>query len=725
MKQLLFIAAIYGLSMVQLPAQDLSYFSKSMITKGDKEYEKFAYHSAVDYYLKGYQRDSTDQMLKQKIADCYRLLNDQSNAAIWYEKVLQDNSSESSNYLYYAQALESNQDYEQSKHWYERYEKVVPEESRVNNKIAGIGNVSDFLSDSGYYEVTAVKINSDATDFSATYYDKGIVFVSGRNKSPIVQKLFNWDKSSYLDLFYARINSEAFLSSPKQFNRRINTRYHEGPLAFYNNDSSVVFTRNNFYEGKEERSSDDINKLKLYFAKNDDGEWTDIQPFEYNDNEYSMGHPTIDETGTYMIFASDMPGTLGGTDLWATQFTESGWTYPKNLGPEINTEGNEMFPYLIDGTLYFASNGHPGLGGLDIYRTPYSEEEGKSEVINMGAPVNSSKDDFGYITKDEGRSGYFSSNRGHELYDDLYYFSFDKPRITEIKGLVELKSDLSPIERAKVSLIDMNSGDTIQQAETDRKGRFYFQVPWDRRLKLVASKPHHQTINIPEISTYSHHKEEAIILMDRLELVAKVIAVDDVTKKLIHKPQIIVLDPQTGLSLTPREIDVDTFEYIIEPKLTYDVAGAKRNYFTDHVDRYSGENQYGEVFWVVPLGEIELDKAIELEKIYYDLNKANIRPDAAVELDKLVKILKENPTIKIELSSHTDSRGSDPYNKRLSQRRAESAVAYIIKNGISSGRIVAKGYGEEKLVNKCKNGVPCSKDEHQRNRRTEFKVTEY
>ena len=725
MKRLLIIIACQ-LFIGLLHAQDVSYFSKSFLEKGDKEFKKYAYQSAVEFYLKGYKRDSASNYLKQQIADCYRLLNDQNEAEKWYAKLVTGSKTEPNNMLYYAQALESNRKYKKSKSWYEKYEQYEPDETRVEKKLNGLSRVEDFLSDSSYYEIEPVRINSKTTDFSPAYYNDGIVFVSARNKSAIIKKSFNWDRSQYLDLFYAKIEEDEFLAVPKQFNRRINTRYHEGPLAFYNEEKQVVFTRNNFYEGKEQRSKDDINKLKMYFAKNDNGSWTDIKPFAYNDNEYSVGHPTINEAGDYLIFASDRPGSLGGTDLWVSKLENGKWSAPKNLGPKINTEGNEMFPFMKNDKLYFSSNGHSGLGGLDVYEVSFTEEKGMiGEINNLGAPLNSSKDDFGYITKNDGQSGYFSSNRDHELYDDLYHFNFNKPRVIEINGLVELKKDFSPIEEASVYLVDEMTNDTIQSATSDRKGRFSFEVPWDRKFKIVAKKKHFNTINIPVLSTFEHQKGEAIILMERLELIAKVIAIDNVTKELIPKPHIIVLDPRTGHSITPKEIDVDTFEYVIDPKLTYDVAGAKRQYFTEHTDQYSGDDPYGQLFWVVPLGEIELDKAIALEKIYYDLDKSNIRPDAAIELDKLVKILKENPEIKIELSSHTDSRGSDPYNKSLSQRRAESAVAYIIKQGISASRMVAKGYGEEKLVNECSNGVKCSKEKHQRNRRTEFKVTEY
>ena len=723
MKKVYFILLV--LCVWNSKAQNVSYLGKPLETKGDYEYTKFAYQSALEYYKRALEINEGEPLLFQKIANCYRLLNDQTNAEGWYKQVIQAGSNDYNNYLYYAQALESNQKYDDAKIWYEKYQEQAPFEERIDKKLAGLEKVKRFFGDSGYYEITPVRVNSRTPDFSSTFYKNGIVFVSGRNKSPVVQKVFTWDNSSYLDLFYAEITEDEHLERPRQFNRRLNTRYHEGPLAFYQNETKVIFTRNNYYEGKEGRSSDDINKLKLYFAENNDGNWTNIEEFQYNDNEYSVGHPTISEDGDLLIFASDMIGSKGGTDLWMTKRKGNSWTAPENLGPKVNTEGNEMFPYMKNGILYFSSNGHEGLGGLDVYRASFDLKNEVGEAVNLGAPLNSSKDDFGYITNDDGASGYFSSNRTYELYDNLYHFSFDKPRITEIAGLVELKKDFSPIELANVYLIDSLTSDTLQLVKTDRKGRFQFEAEYDKNYIISAKKDHFSTVNIPVVNTYSHQKKEAIVLMERLELVAKVIAIDKVTKELIPKPHIIVLNPLHGNSLTPTRIDVDTFEYVIQPNITYVVGGAKRYYFTEHVDHFSGNEKYGEVFWIVPLGEIELDKAIELEKIYYDLNKANIRPDATVELNKLVTILQENPDIKIELSSHTDSRGSDAYNKALSQRRAESAVAYIIDQGISAARITARGYGEERLVNDCSNGVDCSKNEHQRNRRTEFKVTDY
>lgn len=707
-------------------AQKIANLGKDLIEKGDKEFQKFAYGRALEYYKESHKEDSSNSNIYLKVADSYRLLNDQFNAENWYKRYIDKSKSiDAIVYYRYARALESNKKYEESKLWYEKYGSLNPTDERVERKLKGLNQISTYYRDSGYYQITPIRVNSKAQDFSPTYYKEGLVFVSGRKSRTIIKGVFNWDNSSYLDLYYSEVDEDEHMKEPSKFNRRVNTKYHEGPLAFYDDDQKVIFTRNNYNKGKEGRSSDDINKLKMYFSESVDGAWTNIKPFKYNDKEYSVGHPTISKDGQRLIFASDMPGSLGGTDLWYCYQTQLGWSEPKNLGVDINTSGNEMFPYWNEDKLYFSSDGYEGLGGLDVYEVNYDGINTKGRVRNLGSPLNSSKDDFGYVSKDKGQSGYFSSNRLHELYDDIYHFKYTKPQKVFVRGLVEDEKDLSVISPANIYLLDEITGDTIKAVVNDRKGRFEFELDWDRNYKIIAAKKDYELIKAPSVSTFDHNDEEVIVLMRKIELLACVIAVDETTGLMIPKPHIIVLHPEEGHSLVPVDIDVDTSVFIIKPNITYDVAGAKRQYFTKHVDRFSGTKENGTVFWVVPLGEIELDKAIKLDNIYYDLNKWDIRPDAATELDKLVETLKSNPTVKIELSSHTDSRGKDEYNKWLSQKRAESAVQYLVKQGISNERLVAKGYGEEKIINRCANDIKCSKVEHQENRRTEFKVTSY
>ncbi|MFT7033283.1 MAG: outer membrane protein OmpA-like peptidoglycan-associated protein [Cyclobacteriaceae bacterium] len=700
--------------------------------RGDKHFYNFAYSTALDYYLDALEKDST-QVLKLKVAECYKMLNDFLKADDWYHKGLTEHGAEvDPKYkLHYAQALSTEQRYDEAKEWFEEYQKDVGSDSRSGKKIEGLNDMGRFFKDSVYYNIKQVSINSVGLDFSPMWYDEGILFVSSRTDKPFSKTVFNWDQSSYLDVYYAKSQENGDLESPSIFHKKVNTKYHEGPLSFYNDQKNVVFTRNNYFKGKAKKSSDGITKLKLYFAdrkkndKGDEDDWVNIRPFEYNDDEYSVGHPSITNDGEKMFFSSDMPGGFGGTDIYVTYLKNGEWGQPKNLGKTINTEGMEVFPYLNGDYLYFSSDGHGGLGGLDLYRATLLNDEAV-EFKNLGHPMSSSFDDFSLIINEDDHYGYFSTNRDDTVYDNIYYFVYDKPGDIFVRGTVVDNRDESIVPESKVKLMDVD-GNVLKDTLSDQNGAFEFRLSYRRHYKLNAAKLGYKTINTDSIYTAKANDiiEDRILRIEPREVLVSIVAVDKDTRDVISGAAITCLDlaMNTGVNLKP---NVNAFEFITNLGKKYEMSGSKAGYFANSIQKTIGYDERSDVLrFEIPLEKIVLDKAIELENIYYDLDKSFIRADAAVELDKLVKILVDNPTIKIELGSHTDSRGSDNYNQRLSQRRATSAVEYIVKNGIDKGRIVAKGYGETALVNKCSNGVQCSKEEHQRNRRTEFKVTSY
>lgn len=701
--------------------------------RGDKHFYNFAYSTALDYYKDALEKDST-QVLKLKIAECYKMLNDFLNADDWYHKGLTEHGAQvDPKYkLHFAQALSTEQKYDEAREWYEEYKKDVGSDSRAEKKLEGLNNMGRFYKDSVYYNIKQVSTNSVGLDFSPMWYDEGILFVSSRTDKPFSKTVFNWDQSSYLDLYYARAKPDGDLESPNIFHKKVNTKYHEGPLSFYNDQKNVVFTRNNYFKGRAKKSSDGITKLKLYFAdrmKNAKGnadDWVNIRPFKYNDDEYSIGHPSITNNGKKMFFSSDMPGGFGGTDIYVTYLKNGEWGTPKNLGQTINTEGMEVFPYLNGDYLYFSSDGHGGLGGLDLYRATLENEEAV-EFKNLGHPMSSSFDDFSLIITDDDHYGYFSTNRDDTVYDNIYYFIYDKPGDIFVRGTVINNHDSTTVAESTVKLMDVD-GKVLKDTLSDTNGDFEFRLAYKRHYKLNAGKLGYVTINTDSIYTAKANViiEDRILRIEPPHFVVSIMTIDKVTKEPIPNAKIHCLDleNQDLVDLDPRE--TIHHEFTTTPGNDYKMTGFKIGYFSNSIEaNIPYDHEYDTLFYKIPMEKIVIDKAIELENIYYDLDKSFIRADAAVELDKLVKILVDNPTIKIELGSHTDSRGSDSYNQSLSQRRATAAVEYIVKTGIDKGRIVAKGYGETALVNKCSNGVECSKEEHQRNRRTEFKVTSY
>ncbi|MEQ9285954.1 MAG: OmpA family protein [Cyclobacteriaceae bacterium] len=701
--------------------------------RGDKHFYNFAYSTALDYYKDALEKDST-QILKLKIAECYKMLNDYLNADDWYHKGLSEHGADvDPKYkLHFAQALSTEQKYDEAKEWYEEYKRDMGSDSRAAKKLEGLNDMDRFFKDSVYYQIKEVSINSVGLDFSPMWYDEGILFVSSRTDKPFSKTVFNWDQSSYLDLYYSKSKPDGDLEAPQIFHKKVNTKYHEGPLSFYNDQQNVVFTRNNYFKGRAKKSSDGVTKLKLYFAdrkkndKGDEDDWVNIRPFEYNDDEFSTGHPSITNDGKKMVFSSDMPGGYGGTDIYVTYFQNGAWSKPKNLGPTINTEGMEVFPYLNGDYLYLSSDGHGGLGGLDLYRATMFKDEAV-EFKNLGHPMSSSFDDFSLIITKDDHYGYFSTNRDDTVYDNLYYFVYDKPGDIFVRGTVLNNHDNTAVAGSRVKLMDKGMK-LLKDTLSDADGNFEFRLGYKNHYNLEAEKLGFVSIKTDSVYTGKANEviENKILKIEPPHFVVSIKAVDKATREPIPNAKIHCLDLKDRdlVDLNPREEIHHEFQ--TTPGNNYRMTGFKVGYFSGSIDEHIGyDHKYDTVFFEVPMEKIELGKAIELENIYYDLNKSFIRQDAAVELDKLVTILRENPTIKIELGSHTDSRGSDSYNLALSQRRATAAVEYIVGQGINHSRIVAKGYGETKLVNKCSNGVTCSKEEHQQNRRTEFKVTSY
>lgn len=416
--------------------------------KGDRLMERYAFQGATEVLLKALEEaNGENDVIKKKLTECYRMLNDPKNTALWYKDIIDNDSIiESADKYYYAQALSSLGDYSKAKEWFEIYSIEEPTDDRGRKHAAHLNNLKHLYKDSSRFHLDKVNFNSETTDFSPAYFKDGLVFVSGRSKR---LTKFKWNESAFLDLYLSTKDSTGNYTEPTPFNKKLNTRYHEGPLSFYNNGEKLVLTRSNFEKGSLLQSSDGITKLKLYFSSIDkDGKWSKSEPFQYNSDEYTVGHPTITEDGLTMYFISDMPGGYGGTDLYVTHFTDSAWSKPQNLGSKVNTEAKEMFPFLHnDDILYFASNGHGGLGGLDILKYDFKTQK----VSNIGYPLNSEKDDFGLIINEEGNQGFIASNRKSKNgSDNIYSFEFFPISIITVKCLVLDAVLNTPIPNSKI-----------------------------------------------------------------------------------------------------------------------------------------------------------------------------------------------------------------------------------------------------------------------------------
>ncbi len=734
--------------------------SQSMIVKqAHKLYENLAYSKAIDLYEYAVEKNVKDPMVLRNLADSYEKIRAFDKACQYYEELVLTENSVTSDYLNYAQNLKSLGKYEESRAWMTKYQESVKDDSRA--EMHGLAGEYEFelLKNESQYTVEALNINSPEMDWGTSVFGNKAVFATNRTSPDLTQAEHEWNGQAFLDIYEAQISDQGNLYDLKRLESPVNTVYHEGGTSFSSDGKTMWFTRNNYFQKKVKKTSRKVVNLKMFSViQNDNGEWSNETPFDFNSDEYSVGHPSISSDGKAIFFTSDMPGGKGGKDIWKSELDDNGkWTQPENCG-DINTEGDEMFPYMAeDGTLYFSSNGHVGLGGLDIFAA--IGEDQTWMVENIGSPINNYYDDFAIVLRNPSE-GYFSSNRsGGQGSDDIYKFNVDPPRPSfALKGVVVNSSTKEPMEGSKVALIDSESS-TVAETTSNSKGEYFFKLyenPCDHKVLIDNGSDYQRTQTIK--SPCDHSKN--LIVMDEVEIeksnfVLAGIINDNVSSNPIGNMNIVVLDKEGNEVMSKATNEDGSIDLPLSENTDYDIRFEKEGYESRTIEFTTKGKEQGAIdlneVADLKFSKVDADKTetlvedgnsntavnedseisnanletIEIENILFDFDKSNIRPDAALILDKIVKVMKENPQIVIELGSHTDSRGADDYNINLSARRAESSAKYIISKGIAKNRINERGYGETKLNNHCSNGVKCSEKQHQQNRRTEFKIIKF
>jgi outer membrane protein OmpA-like peptidoglycan-associated protein/tetratricopeptide (TPR) repeat protein len=710
----------------------------SGLTKiGDTYYKHFDFKTALLYYARAIKKDSANVHLKQNIADSYRHMNDWANAEPWYAKLANDPAADPLDKMYYAEALRANQKYSEAKIAYKSYMAAVPGDGSIKDRLAGVDKVAELTKDKGIYTIENLAINSPKSDFGPSFYTNGQIFFCS-NREPIgrVKVVDNWTDASFLQIYEAKPDAGGNITSAELMKGHINGKYHEGPVSYNEKLQELYVTRSNYKNNKVFTSNDKTVKLKLYrlvYLPNEN-RWGDnlIEAVPFNDREYSVAHAALTPDGQTLYFCSDKPGGYGGVDLYKSVRDQSGnWSTPTNLGPTINSSGDEMFPFIAnDGTLYFSSNGHTGLGGLDVFSAAPSKD-GWTSPENLGFPVNSNSDDFNYIIDKDNKNGYFVSNRaGGHGDDDIY--KFVKKGI-EICGLVYDAKTNDPIEGSKVVMYEMK--DEKGTKITNKDGNFCFAGSPKRVYKFVATKAGYLP-NEVTVETDDKPVSVKIPLVKEGGINLEVLVLDKKTREPIDMANVRLVNTASGKEEKQQTNPDGKSFFSLEPNATYRIEGSKdlpdpsMKYLTVSTTTSTvGKTAPATLYVTLELERVKKGVAIKIENIYYDLDKWFIRPDAAKELDKLVKVLQDNPTMEIELSSHTDCRATIKYNATLSGKRAEAAVQYIASRGVPLARMIAAGYGESRLVNKCAcegtTIVQCTEEQHQENRRTEFKILKF
>ncbi|TKG96676.1 hypothetical protein EYV94_05350 [Puteibacter caeruleilacunae] len=560
------------------------------------------------------------------------------------------------------------------------------------------------------FEVELTTINSIASDFGPAIVEGELIFTSFPTE--IQKKSLRRDHNKvFYDLYKVGLDKEGSLDESRLNFDNVNREYHEGPVSYCEKTGELFMTRSNYEDPNVEKGflkHRSNYHLEIVVAKKVEGEWKIIEEFPFNDPTFSTGHPAVNKAGDVIYFASDRPGGQGGTDLYKSERKNGEWTEPVNLGSTINTSGQEMFPFLNDdGVLIFASDGHAGVGALDIcYAAPFN---GDYKVENLGESVNSPSDDFGLVIYPNHKVGYFASNRsGGEGDDDIYKLNILS---SLFKGkTIDHNGDI--LAETNVELYD-SSGEVIQKTVSDENGHFSFKVASDKEYTLLGSKEFYKDANKKILN--DSYAELQLIGIYKLELA--VLNKEDYMP-MADIPVLIngldILSPANGLIKKDLAVNTD-----------YHIALNKKGYLKQTIDITTKNLAPGIIRDTLFLFKAEVDKVFVLKNIFYDFDKWDILPESEVELNKLINIMNENPGLAVELGSHTDARGSDAYNMVLSEKRSKSAVGYLIKHGIDANRIKAKGYGESQLVNHCENDVKCPDWLHRQNRRTEMKIISF
>lgn len=602
----------------------------------DRHFDQLEFVEAAKAYEKLVKNGKADAYVYGQLAESYYNVFDARNAERYYYQALENNPSPDSEMVYkYAQMLKANGKYELSNQAMSRFASMRPSDNRAVAFKANPNYIPRILEGGKKFRLENLAFNSEYSDFGGISRDGKIYFTSARN---VTGSTYGWNAEPFLDIYEVEKSSDGGYKTPKALSGKINTTYHEGLVAFSPDGSTVYFSRESFYEKEYKRDTITRNKLgaiHLYKASTLGSKWDNVEALNIS-QDYSSKNPAVSKDGKTLYFSSDMPGGHGLFDIYKAPINEDGTIgEPVNLGETVNTEAQEMFPFVgDDGTLYFSSNGHLGLGGLDVF---FTKDNGGdwSPVRNVGIPINSNYDDFAFSIVDAAGEGFVSSNRpGGVGSDDIY-------RIIKLESLCDVL--------IAATVVDVRTGEPVSGAM---------------------------------VTLYDDQGNK---------IVTKATNADGVAEFIVE------CDKETEL-----EVVMDGFE---SKKTTVEGTQEKNVNVTISLD---------------PIDKIIGDDMIALNPIYFEFDRSNITNDAAFELDKLVQVMNKYPDMVIDVTAHTDNRGSDAYNMRLSDRRAKTTVQYVISKGIDAGRISGAGKGESMPKVDC--GTNCTEDEFQQNRRSEFRI---
>ncbi len=713
----------------------LAFSQSGQLAKGNFYFDKEGYFEAISCYERVLGSEFDSPEMQKKLAYSYNFCGQFDKAEKLYKKLIGQKADAQLLYeLGFCLARQNKQD--EANAYFQQFAAANPIDKRAQLFLKDPGYLAKLMSAEPHFKIAKTALNTDHADF-------GVYPIPGRNEAMIVssRRFSYWgnprwagDNDQFLDLYTVELIKDKTDNAPKYIQKPLNSGMHEGPACFSADGQVMYFTADN----RTANQAGMVN-LKIYRAYWKNGIWTDRQELPINSDAYSNGHPVLSADGKTLYFVSDRPGGFGGSDIYSVALDANGkFGAVKNLGAHVNTEGDEMFPWVLNDLFFFASNGRPGFGGLDIFVAPI--ELGVA-AVNAGTVINTQADDFAVSFFDNSNLGFVASNRtGGQGGDDIYGIELVKAFVFPIsfKGTA-MDAQSGAIMVGATVVIKDEAGVVIATLTADEKGQFDTTLDPGKSYTVEVSKENFKgsskTIAIAE---KAKAYQEVFKLEKQPEFMLQLLLTNAQTKSVISGAQIVIKDLKTKAVLFSNTTDqAGTWQQALEDMkvgttLAYEISLACSGYLAKTLTYQEQINNEGIIalheklnvaLTPVAVGG-DLAKTLGIKPIYFDLGKYNIRKDAAVELDKIVKVMNENPTMVIELGSHTDCRSSVKFNETLSANRAKASAAYIKQRIINPERIYGKGYGESRLLNDCGcEGTvksTCTEAEHQLNRRTEF-----
>lgn len=815
------------------------------LEKGDKAFNSFDFEEALYFFSVAQESSPNDPEITRRLADTYRRMGQIAISADWYRKTLELDASNADDMLHYAEALKSLEQYDEVIYWYEMYDKLKPGDSRAKSHLQDKFYYKDLFADTARYAMKSLKINNTNPIIGVTLFEDEKILVSAVN----LDKNKSTEASPFLDVYLCDFNRDKELVHPLKLDKKVNSKYHDGPAFYSFSEHKLYITRNNIRNGKPVRDKKGNVNLKIYSSEYNNGVWSSAQELKMNDDGYSTGHACVSKDGQTMYFVSTREGGYGGTDLYQCYKVGNSWSDPINLGPQVNTGGNEMFPFIgEDSYLYFASDGHAGLGGLDIFHAEYKNAVWQN-TMNLGKPINSSMDDFALTYDKESDNGFFCSNRAGNGDDNLYFYKHILIDRMTVAGVLKSSNSNISLAGERIQIKKMSSGESTFQsldaferfeftAEAGEKVEISFmnaeyfdsemavvnyEIPeiindpfvniGEKKVDLKKIPPHDgqlSTMTSPELAQtksplaqqiVSSQKEnienskEANSTLNGLSSKTETQIVDESTLKAQQESEkkakmymekmaqanALFTDKKyteaklsyiSASAIRPEEVDpkirITQIDKILQEEADANLKSAYNNQLKI-ADNLFLEKKYNEAKagynsalemmtgeqypkdQIAKIGKLqanaleealmsksdiaakkvsEFEKAesifdlvgMSMDNVIFDYNKSFIRAEDMPNLDRLAKLLKENPETKLLIRAHCDSRGSMAYNQSLSMSRAMAVQGYLMQKGIKRERVSAEWFGEQRPLNGCIDNVPCEEGQYEVNRRAEFKI---